>query len=1071
MTNIINEGDIVPKMALILNSTNTDYKFVDKQAVGVPGGTMEIIIDGVVFTTKIDENGKWSFDPTLPSTKPVWAGGPWAEGEHVIQLRSIDQADNPSPPTLYILNIDKTPPAAPEIWRVVDNTGNEKGNLTPGDTSDEHKPVISGVAEPESIVYLYDNNGTTPIASVRADKMGAWTITPDLQDGDHSLTVTSEDATKNTSVKSTAFNLTTSGGNVIFAEKESSEASAGEETAGSVGTFVEPEAGKSAPTGRTYREKGTFSPSGKTEPFFKVEVAIDDVSYTFNADANGEWRFNGFPELPDGTYVYQVRYCDLADNWGDPAQLIIVVDTAAPEKPQIMRVIDNEGTDNWLSSKQYSNDKTPTLSGVAQPGSVLFIYDADSQTPIGSLTVGADGRWTFTTPDLGEDEAHVLYVAYKDRFGHMSPPSDNFVINLDTSVPSTPTLGMVWDNEGTVTGQVESGKATDDTTPTLSGTGDAGSIIRIWDGATLIASTVVNNQGRWELELPELEEGTHDLRVDAQAKGGNVSPGQTDSFELIIDTKMLPPVQIGEVVANNGPVEISLGSGDATNDTTPVLRGTGSDGEIIHIYDNDKEIGSVKVSNGKWEFEVPEIEKLTEGPHELVVQVEDPNTGKRSGDSDPVSLVVDTTKPEKPSEPTIIDHEGDTTGVIGAGDAIDDNRPEFEGKDAEKDATVEIVIRDENGKEQVIGEGVVDENGNWTVRPTDPIPDGEYEVIVKITDPAGNTSEPSDPVKVIIDTQVPAELTAWELIDDVGVITGPIKNGDVTDDTKPTLSGAGVDGTEIIIFKNDVELARVPVSGGKWEYELSALGEGSYDIKVQPVSKSGVKGPISDPISFEVDTSAPTTGTFDSVKCDYKVDKNTGLPIEEDVGKYVKDNTLIMQGTGADGDVVVIYGDKAHTLVLGSTTVQNGVWRYDTETLEDKEYIFNVGIRDAAGNEYTLGKEFEVTVDTTPPPRPDPVLDSFMDLNEDLMSMSLNDIMAHSNDSLFIDNGKTQMLISEKAGQDLTLEDILPKGEDVNNWSQANGTITVAGVEYNVYQNNGGEAEVLVPQHLMQEQH
>jgi hypothetical protein len=140
--------------------------------------------------------------------------------------------------------------------------------------------------------------------------------------------------------------------------------------------------------------------------------------------------------------------------------------------------------------------------------------------------------------------------------------------------------------------------------------------------------------------------------------------------------------------------------------------------------------------------------------------------------------------------------------------------------------------------------------------------------------------------------------------------------------------------------------------------------------------------------------------------------------------------------------------------------------------LADHEYTFTVGIRDVAGNEYKLDTEINVEVDTTPPGPPDlgGGLSSVMDLNEDLMHMSLNDILSQSSDSLFIDNGKTQMIVSEKAGQDLKLEDILPQGEDVNNWSQANGTVTVAGVEYNVYQNNGGDAEVMVPQHLMQEQ-
>jgi len=127
-------------------------------------------------------------------------------------------------------------------------------------------------------------------------------------------------------------------------------------------------------------------------------------------------------------------------------------------------------------------------------------------------------------------------------------------------------------------------------------------------------------------------------------------------------------------------------------------------------------------------------------------------------------------------------------------------------------------------------------------------------------------------------------------------------------------------------------------------------------------------------------------------------------------------------------------------------------------------------VRDLAGNEFFPGKTIEVEIDTVPPAPPIIDLFSAMDLSESLMTMSLNDILSQGNDSLFIDNGKTQLIVSEKAGEDLKLEDILPKGEEINNWSQANGTVTVAGVEYNVYQNNGGDAEVMVPQHLLQEQ-
>jgi hypothetical protein len=1038
-------------------SKDTDFKWTDIESKDAKGGKAELIIDGVTYTTPIDADGKWSFTPP----------GGWAEGMHTLQVIIIDKATNRGAPGTYIVSIDKTAPAQPEIWRAVDNTGSDKGNLTPGDSSDERKPVLSGVAEPNSIVYLYDNAGTTPIASVKTNSMGAWTITPDLNNGEHSLTVTAKDANGNESVKSPAFKLSIASGNVVFADSDTAEASHAVVAPTDFGTFAQNDKAVEP----TYVSKNILNPNGKNaEPNILVQVILNNVIYTIMTKTDGTWTLPSI-EIADGTYFYQTRYVDRAGNWGTAVQQILVVDGTAPDAPEIMRVVDNEGTLDYLSSNQYTNDTTPTLSGVAQPGSMVYIY-GNGADPIGTVKAGDDGRWTFE-PTLTADGSYVFSAQYMDRHGKPSAKSDNFIINLDNSVPGNPSLGEVYDDEGRSQGPLKSGDTTDDKTPKLSGTADAGSLVRIWDGNEIIASVVAGPRGEWSIEL-DLADGEHSLRVDAQSKGGNTS-GKSEEFKLIVDPNILPPGKIDEIVANNGDTEIPLMDGDSTNDTTPLLRGAGNEGDIIYIIDNGVVVGSAVVDDkGKWEFELP-ASADGDGEHSLVVEVE--SGGKRSPGSDPIVIIVDTMPPTKPTIPEIIDNVGDKTGPVLPGDEIDDPRPEFKGGGADEGDTVEIIVRDENGDETVIGSAVVGAGGNWIVNPTDPIPDGEYEVIVVITDPAGNSSEGSDPIKVIIDTEMPDALEAFELHDDVGPVKGLIKDGDMTDDTKPTLQGKGVDGSTVIIYDNDVEIGRVKVENGEWKFETPVLPEGSHKITAQPESASGVKGPVSGGISFTVDTTAPTTGTFDGV---YKDNTNREELVGE--GASINDNTLIMKGTGSNGDIAVLYGtyqvkDANDTVIdtitmeLGKVTIVNGAWKIETAELPDHEYVFSVGIRDLAGNEKTLDTEFNIEVDTTPPGPPDiGGLFSIAGLNEGLMNMSLNDIMSQGNDSLFIDNGKTQMIVSEKAGEDLKLEDILPKGEEVSNWSQANGTVTVAGVEYNVYQNNGGDAEVMVPQHLMQEQ-
>ncbi|WP_256737244.1 Ig-like domain-containing protein, partial [Pantoea dispersa] len=194
--------------ARVISTKNQFYNWIDKRVKNANGGKLEITIDGKVHIVDISEDGKWSFDPETS----------WLDGTHVIQLVSIDKATNPSDPAIYILDMDTTPPAKPEIWRVIDNAAAEDHYLTPGDATSDKTPALSGVAEPGTIVTLYDNG--EEIGSVVADKMGAWSITPELADGEHKLTVMAKDKVGHESPISDAFNLTIADGVVTQAVNE-----------------------------------------------------------------------------------------------------------------------------------------------------------------------------------------------------------------------------------------------------------------------------------------------------------------------------------------------------------------------------------------------------------------------------------------------------------------------------------------------------------------------------------------------------------------------------------------------------------------------------------------------------------------------------------------------------------------------------------------------------------------------------------------------------------------------------------------------------------------------------------
>ncbi|MDO6646825.1 hypothetical protein, partial [Acinetobacter guillouiae] len=47
-----------------------------------------------------------------------------------------------------------------------------------------------------------------------------------------------------------------------------------------------------------------------------------------------------------------------------------------------------------------------------------------------------------------------------------------------------------------------------------------------------------------------------------------------------------------------------------------------------------------------------------------------------------------------------------------------------------------------------------------TLTPVNPLPERPHEITYTITDPAGNTSVPSDPIQVVVDTTAPAKATS-----------------------------------------------------------------------------------------------------------------------------------------------------------------------------------------------------------------------------------------------------------------------------------------------------------------------
>ncbi|MDW9658554.1 BapA prefix-like domain-containing protein, partial [Sinorhizobium meliloti] len=229
-------------------------------------------------------------------------------------------------------------------------------------------------------------------------------------------------------------------------------------------------------------------------------------------------------------------------------------DRTAPSAPTFTATDDKAPDVGPITNNSKTNDATPTLSGSAEPGSTIKIYD-DGKL-IGTTTAGADGKWTFTPDTPLADGFHSITATATDKDNNTSPALPELVFVIDTVAPSAPAITSVTDDKAPVTGPVASGGATNDTTPMLKGTGEPGALITIYDNGVEIGTARVNAEGTWLfIPLIPLNEGVHSITTTATDGAGNVSSPSAPFAFTVDQTAPAAPAAPTSYADNEGSVQ------------------------------------------------------------------------------------------------------------------------------------------------------------------------------------------------------------------------------------------------------------------------------------------------------------------------------------------------------------------------------------------------------------------------------------------------------------------------------------------------------------------------------------
>ncbi|MEI9702691.1 Ig-like domain-containing protein [Enterobacter cloacae] len=627
--------------------------------------------------------------------------------------------------------------------------------------------------------------------------------------------------------------------------------------------------------------------------------------------------------------------------------------------PELTDVHDDYGTKTGtIPQNGVTDDATPTFSGKGKAGDIVEFWE--NNVKLGETRVGADGTWTWTPETPLAHGDHSIVLIGKGPDGRTSAPSDSFDFTVDLEAPVKPTIGEVEDDVGEKQGPINNGDKTDDKQPVFRGEGGTpGDTVRLIVDDEVVGTAIVGKDGKWEV-TPEkpLPEGSHTGKVIITDPAGNDSE-PSDDFKFIVTPEK--PV-IGEVEDDAGTVVGPIQNGGATDDTQPTFRGeNGTPGDTVRLIVDDELVGTAIVGDdGKWAV-TPE-KPLPEGSHTGKVIITDPE-GNASEPSDDFKFIVDLEAPVKPVIGDVEDDVGPVVGPIHDGDTTDDTQPVFRGDNGTPGDTVRLIIDDE-----VVGTAIVGDDGKWEVTPEKPLPEGEHEAVVVITDPVGNDSEPSDPIGFIVDTTPPVKPTIDSVFDDAGLKTGNLANGDITDDSTPTFTGTAEKNSLVRIIVNGQEVDSVTADPtGKWTWTPSpALTNGHYDVRVIAEDKAGLRSEPSDAFAFDlVAGGIPPAPAITDVIDD--VDAHVGTVQQGDV---TNDDKPTITGTGQDGTTIYLY-DGTNPNPIGSAVVTGGTWTIDFDTaLSQGEHRFRAVAENAVGNRSPETGEWVIIVDSVDPLAP-----------------------------------------------------------------------------------------------------
>ncbi|EIL7141671.1 non-fimbrial adhesin SiiE [Salmonella enterica] len=885
---------------------NTDHIINEKNpaltGTAAPYSTVKLYIDGALIAeVRTNKDGRWEY--TLKADQGL------VDGDHRITASVEDIAGNIAHSDPFLISVD-TAISIPIVSLSPDSdSGISDDNLTNIVKPTLHLKDI----DPDIIsVQVWDAMSDTQIGVATQQPDGSWayTFTSDLTEGLHQVYVKVEDIAgnkANSAIFDFTIDTTVSTPVISLLSKDDT---------GVTGDNL------------TNINKPGFAISGVDADAHRVVVQVmhNGVSEEIElSHLNGSWLFIPGNTWADGSYTLTVKVEDKAGNTNYSAPLTVVIDTQiAIDGVELVN-------DSGVKGDNMTNDDRPHFR-VTVPTDVNEVrLSIDGGNSWVQATPGVAGSWEYIWPTDLADGQYTLTVEATDKAGNTVTKTIDFAVDTTLSVPvivldSADDTGIQGDNMTNSTQPTFALQHIDDDAVRVTVSVEHGGVTTTFDAT--------KGTGGWTFTPPtSWADGDYTLSVSVEDKAGNTS--HSASLTVTVDTQIA--INNIELVNDSGIPDDNL-----TNNVRPHFQVTvPTDVNVVRLsIDGGKTWfnATQSATPGVWDYIWPD--DVADGGYTLTVEATDEAGNKATQTLD---FTIDTTL----SVPTLSLDSADDSGI--AGDNITNVKtPGFTLNNIDTDVSRVIVEVMHNGIKQEVP--LVQTGGQWRFAPTSDWADGDYILMVKVEDRAGNVKQ-SAPLTVTVDTHI--AIDRIELVNDSG-----IPGDNLTNEARPHFQ---------VTVPADVNGVRLSIDGGKtwfdatqsatsgvWDYTwLTNVANGPHTLMVEASDKAGNK--TTQKLDFTIDTilSEPTI-TLDSADDSAAGDNITNVKMPGfTLGNIDADVTKVV--------VTVAHDGKNQQIEL----IKNGgVWRFTPGAAwTDGDYTLTVKVEDKAGNT-NYSAPLTVTIDT-----------------------------------------------------------------------------------------------------------